>query len=240
MISPRPSGWSLTASLSLLAAAATAVAATHVPTPPPAQAGGAGLHPYVGTYEFSPVTLLNVEVVGDHLNAAYGKSAGNALVAGKADEFLIKGVDASYTFGRDKSGAITRIVLHQNGVDTVATRLATAQVEAIQRGINAHIASQKPAPGSEAALRKMIDGLASGKPDYAAMSPQLAGGTRAMLPQLQKSLQEMGRVGTIDFRGVNLDGWDEYVVGHEHAKSSWQIAIDDRGLIVGAFFHEGS
>lgn len=240
MTSPRPAGWSLAASLCLLGAAATAIAATAMPTPPAgASAAPAGLQAYQGTYAFSPVTLLTIDSVDGHLNAAFGTQAGSELVAGKADEFAIKGLDASYTFTRDRAGAVTEVVLHQNGVDTHAPRLAPAQANDIRRAIAAHIASQKPAPGSEKALLHMIEGLASGKPDYAAMSPQLAGGTRAMLPDLQKSMQGLGKVSTVDFRGVNLEGWDEYIVGHEHGRSTWQLVLDDKGVIVGAYVHEG-
>lgn len=239
MTSPRLKGWSLAASLCLIGAAATAIAATTLPTPP-AAAAKPDLQAYSGTYAFSPVTLLHIDVVDGHLSAAYGKTAGSALVAGKADEFAMQGVDARYSFDRNKSGAITRVVLHQNGVDTPAPRLAPEQVESIQRGISAHIASQKPAPGSEKALLHMIEGLAAGKPDYAAMSPQLAGGTRAMLSDLHKSMQALGKVATVDFRGVNPDGWDEFIVGHEHGKSTWQLVLDDRGVIVGAYVHEGA
>jgi hypothetical protein len=42
-------------------------------------------------------------------------------------------------------------------------------------------------PGSEAALRRLIDEIVRGEPDYSRMGPQLAEGTRLQLPAMRQS-----------------------------------------------------
>ena len=80
----------------------------------------------------------------------------------------------------------------------------------------------------------------SGAPDYSIMSPQMAGGTRAMLPEFHKALEGLGGIRALEFKGVNSDGWDQFVVQHDRGQSSWQVAVDEHGTIVGALWHEGA
>jgi CubicO group peptidase (beta-lactamase class C family) len=93
-----------------------------------------------------------------------------------------------------------------------------------------------PQPGSEAALRAMIAGLASGSPDYAAMTPQLAEVTRAQLPGLRGLLQAFGPLQSLKFRDVNLNGVDEYIGQFEKGAALFSISLDPEGKIGGAFF----
>ena len=51
---------------------------------------------------------------------------------------------------------------------------------------------QTAEPGSEAAVRRTIDELRTGKPNYDLMSPQLADATRQQLPHLQSTFAAMG------------------------------------------------
>jgi len=240
MVSTRETKWGLAAVLTLFGAAASAVAATQVPPPHKGAAADVVLQQYTGSYEFSPVTVFTIQQQGDHLTARFGSGARvDDLIDQGRDQFHLKGLDASVSFARDSGGHVSSATLHQNGVDTVAPRISSARVDAIRHAIEAHLRSGQPAPGSEAALRQLIDGIRSGAPDYAHMSAQLAGGTRAMLPDFQKALTELGAIRLIKFQGVNSDGWDQYLVQHERAASSWQIAIDERGSVVGALWHSG-
>jgi hypothetical protein len=62
---------------------------------------------------------------------------------------------------------------------------------------------QTPAPGGEAALRRNIDEVRRGQPNYQLMSPPLAALTRQQLPQLQAILTQLGAVESVTFKSVN-------------------------------------
>jgi bla regulator protein blaR1 len=128
-------------------------------------------------------------------------------------------------------------VFQQNGIATVAPRIDTQRVRAIDGAISARVHGHAATPGSEAALRELIGGIASGSPHYGDLSPQLAAGTRAMLSDLQATMKPWGALRSVEFRGVDEKGWDQYVVRFERGAASWKIGLDSYGLIVGAQTH---
>jgi hypothetical protein len=70
-------------------------------------------------------------------------------------------------------------------------------------------------------LRKMMEGVRTGAPDYDMMSPALANVTRQQLPQLQSTLTQLGAVQSITFKNVGPAGPDIYQVKLE--KAPWNI-----------------
>jgi hypothetical protein len=116
--------------------------------------------------------------------------------------------------------------------------------EAVQEMIVASLTSEQPLPpprttplpGSEAALRNLIAGVASGNPDYAALSPALADLTRTQLPALRKILQDLGPLQSLTFRDVSLNGLDEYVGEFANGRALFPVALDPQGKIGGVRF----
>src|SRR6185369_658377 len=132
---------------------------------------------------------------------------------------FLKVVDAQLEFPKvEEGGKAGQLTLHQNGRsitgkrmdDAAAKALADAAVAAAKR-----FQDQKAAPGSEAALRKLIEDVRAGKPDYESMSPGLAGATRQQLPQLQSTVKELGAIQSLTFKGVGPAGPDIYTVKFE-------------------------
>ena len=58
-----------------------------------------------------------------------------------------------------------------------------------------------PAAGTEAALRTLVAGLASGSPDYEKLSPRFAEVVRRDLPTMQPLFRSMGELRSVTFRG---------------------------------------
>ena len=239
MTTTRMTQWGATAVLGLLCAGATAIAATQLEPPRKVPEPDLALQQYVGDYEFASVTVLKITRKDDHLEASFGDGPPDDLIKQGRDLYRAKGVDASLTFSRDGVGHVGSAVLHQNGADTVAPRIGTVRVAQIRAAIEARIGSHQPATGSETALRQLIEGIRSGAPDYTKMSAQLAAGTRVMLNDFQGALNQLGSVKSTSFQRVSPDGWDQYLVQHDRGRSSWSIALDDRGTIVGALWHAG-
>jgi bla regulator protein blaR1 len=85
----------------------------------------------------------------------------------------------------------------------------------------------------------LIAGIAEGKPNYDAMSPELAEAVRQQLGKLQSDHAKFGSLVSVEFVGVGNQGWDIYSVKYEHGTSLVRIALDSNGIIVGALESSG-
>lgn len=241
MKTPRIRGWrASTAACTLLSvgvvAATLLISPPAIPTALAAVTGSAqptDISRYVGEYEFLTVTVLKIGLRDGQLTAAYPGSRPLSLTRTSGREFRFGRVDAYLRFATDARGGVIGVVLQQNGVATEAPRIDTQRALAIDSLIRERVREQVPAPDSKAALRQLIDGIESGEPNYAALSPQVAAGTRAMLTQLQATMRPYGALRSIEFRGVDPHGWDQYLVRFDRGSASWQVAVDRYGLIVG-------
>src|ERR1700691_4300439 len=72
------------------------------------------------------------------------------------------------------------------------------------------IGNDAPSPGTEASLRRYIDALEHGQPNYNEMSPSLAAAVRQQLPKIHQVIQNVGAFKSLTFKGVGRDGWDVY------------------------------
>ena len=244
MAQPIVARWTVSSIASAVLAIGTVSAATSV-VPPPLRLAAATpnskateLDSYVGRYEFASVTVLDIQRQPDGLSAVFPGAPADLLSAGAADGFRYKDADVTIHFERGANGRITGLNFEQNGAVTYAPRVDPARVQAIQGKIAERCRKQVAAPGSEQALRRLIEGIQSGSPHYSEMSPQLAGGTRTMQKSFQSTEQTVGPIQSIEFKGVSNTGWDQYQVTHAHGAAIWQIALDDKGIIVGALLQE--
>jgi len=227
--------------LSLGAAGATLLISP--PAIPPAFAASAsaepaGLERYVGDYELS-MTVLRVQLKDGQL---YAGSDPLTLLSGQLFRYGKEGCcspdsDAYLRFATDASGRVIGAVLQQNGISTEVPRIDAARVSAIDRSTRQRVHAQTAAPGTEAALRQLISGIQSGNPSYGELSPQVAGGTKAMLSDLQATMKPWGALRSVEFRGVDSRGWDQYLVRFERGSASWQLILDPYGVIVGIGTH---
>ena len=83
---------------------------------------GEALAKYVGTYEFTPEVKLAIRLSGSQLMAQLTGQAQIPIFPESEAKFFLKIVDAQLDFVKDASGAVTGVVLHQNGLDQTATR----------------------------------------------------------------------------------------------------------------------
>jgi hypothetical protein len=90
----------------------------------------------------------------------------------------------------------------------------------LQRRINEKI----PSPGTEASLRRYIDALETGTPNYDEMSTALAAMVRQQLPMILKIIQSEGKFQSLAFKGVGQDGLDVYDATFANGQLEWRIA----------------
>ena len=194
----------------------------------------------VGVYKFSDLAIMTVSRDGTQLSAqATGQSAAPIYPKNKT-EFFFKIADAQLTFVQDGTGHASAAILHQNGADVIMPRVDPAAAQRISAWIEQRVKAQTPAPGAEAALRSLIEGVMAGKPDYYAMTPALAHASHEQMARLQPVLSELGAVQSIQFLGVNTSGQDSYDVRQANGSTHWFIALDERGKIAAAWVTPGT
>ncbi|MGO9804121.1 MAG: M56 family metallopeptidase [Steroidobacteraceae bacterium] len=150
------------------------------------------------------------------------------LVADSPLYFTAAGIPI--TFVRDAQGQVTGLVQHNADAPVPMPRVDAPTARAIMVNNDAKYQSQTPTAGSYVALRRLVDGVLAGKPDYDQMTPwyaQLA----AQMVRLDRRFTRMGAVQSIEFRGVNTLGDDVYEVHQEGGISTWMIVLDSNGRI---------
>ena len=193
---------------------------------------------YVGVYSMAPGVNMTITLAEGQLISQMTGQGKVPLFAESETTFFTKVVDAEIEFPNDgKTGTPSRLVLHQNGRDMTANRLDDAETKKITEAAAAsekRFKDQTPAPGSEAALRRLIEELRSGKPNYDHMSSALAAATRQQLPEIQSGLAELGALQSVTFKGVGPGGADIYRVKFEKGSLDYRIWLGSDGKIENA------
>jgi hypothetical protein len=199
----------------------------------------ATLDGYVGFYQLSDNAVLTITREQNQLLMQLTGQPSVPIHPESTTEFFAKVVDAQIRFISDARGQGVSLILHQHGRDISMKRVDAMTAQQIADKSAEKLKTQSANPGTEAALRRLIDGLISGTPDYDEMSAGLAEATRQQLPKLQPDLAQSGPVRSVQFLGVGNAGEDVYFVKHEHRAWHWRIALDSSGTISMAWVSPG-
>jgi hypothetical protein len=178
--------------------------------------------------------ILVGEVTGGGANPTGSVPLGNGLIAsipfGRAENPVTKsnwegrGVDPDV---KVSAADALKVALERLGQQPVAA-IADASREQV-------FAPRSMAlPGTEAAVRSLVAGLASGTPDYDAMSPQLAELTRQQLGQLQGLFRPLGDLRSVTFAEPGPGGGDAYDVVFTNGSIRVGVMLGPDGKIHGS------
>jgi CubicO group peptidase (beta-lactamase class C family) len=197
----------------------------------------------VGAYQMASGASMLITLENNQLSAKLATQPAFPIFPETQTMFFLKVVDAQIEFAKnDDRGRPTELILHQNGRDMPAKRLDDAEAKKAADAAAAfakRFKDQTAAPGSEAALRKMIEDLRLGKPNYDLMSPGLADATRQQLPQLQSMIVEFGALQSVTFKGVGPGGADIYQVKFEKGSLEYRIWLAPDGKVESAMVRPG-
>jgi hypothetical protein len=90
-----------------------------------------------------------------------------------------------------------------------------------------------PNPASEAAIRRMLDELARGEPNYDLLAPGMQELTRQQLPRLQETFSSLGAIQSTKFVEVDPQGGDVYDVKFASTSFTVMIALTQDGKTAG-------
>jgi len=197
-------------------------------TPIPADA----LNRFVGTYRVETGQSYVITRVDDHLRASGGPQP-IELYPQSATEFFAKGSDVQVAFEGDAQRSVTGGTLTMRGQKIPLTHVSAADAQQQAEALAKKIREQTPTPGSDAAVRRTLEDLAAGKPDYEKLGAALGAAVKQQLPVMQPTIQRLGAIKTIEFKGVGPAGGDIYNVAFENGKLEVRIILDADGKVVG-------
>ena len=90
-----------------------------------------------------------------------------------------------------------------------------------------------PDAGTEAALRMLVAGLASGSPDYSKLTPQFADVVRRDLPMTHPMFSSMGELKSMTFRGRGATSDDVYDLVFAKGEVIMSARLDADGRMAG-------
>jgi CubicO group peptidase (beta-lactamase class C family) len=197
---------------------------------------------YVGAYQMGSGPTMLITLEGNQLMSKLGNQQPVAIFPESETMFFLKVVDAQLEFPKDDgSGKASQLILHQNGRDMPAKRMDEAETKLAMDAAAAvakRIKDQTAAPGSDAALRKMIEDMREGKPDYDSMSAGLANATRQQMAQIQPAIVQLGAIQSLTFKGVGPLGPDIYEVKFEKGSLEYRIWLSPDGKVESANFRK--
>ena len=79
---------------------------------------------YVGEYELTPDFIITVRREENGLSVQATNQEKVEIFAESETKFFLTVVDAQITFVRNESGAVTHLILHQNGAEQKAKRIS--------------------------------------------------------------------------------------------------------------------
>ena len=85
----------------------------------------------------------------------------------------------------------------------------------------------------------MIETTATGKIDYSRMEPMYAEALKRQESQAIQTMQNMGPIKSIEFRGVGQMGWDAYEVHFDKGTLNARIVLGSSGKIAGLMIMAG-
>ena len=194
---------------------------------------------YVGYYVrnrglgVSTITRKDTKLVLEPI----GQPALELEQTGEAD-FALPKFDLVLCFEQIEDGAAKRLLIWWRGTALRLERTDAETAKVIKQTVADRIKDRVPAPGSQEALRRMLDTGRAGNPNYDQMSPEFAQVARGQLPAWQIVGQYFGAVVSIEFLRVSNQGWDIYEVRHENDVHRYRIAMGDDGKVYG--FSEAS
>lgn len=86
-----------------------------------------------------------------------------------------------------------------------------------------------PLPGSEAALRKLIEGEASGAHDFSIMTAGMANAVRAQARQTRELYSRFGALKSIAFKEAGPQNADVFTATYDNATVEYRVTLDAEG-----------
>jgi hypothetical protein len=195
---------------------------------------------YVGWYQLNPFLVVGVSRDGSHLFVQRSGQARFEVFPSTAGVYFSGNGRAWVAFKPEEGDRASEITLYdeaQMGAMRGA-RMDDAKgreiLDAIAREDAAapdRFIAQKPAPGSEAMVRKYLEMVQSGAADGNLLGPRLADLLQRQLRFLRDELTRLGTLQSLSFQGVALSGLDIYDAKFANGRAKIRIGLAPDGKL---------
>lgn len=194
---------------------------------------------FVGYYQLDPGTLFKVYREGGRFFSQITGQGPVEIYPESEEKFFATVVKAQISFIINSRDQVTDLILHQNGFERPWKRIDKKTAERLINTLEGRIKNNLPDAGTEKALRRFINGIISGNPNYDEMGSEQAQAIRDQLSHLQPFIGEKGGITSIRFIGVQDNGDDIYHVEYERRLFRWTIGLDSDGKIARSWVMSG-
>ncbi|MFK4509556.1 M56 family metallopeptidase [Bradyrhizobium daqingense] len=171
----------------------------------------------------SPIRIMLYNELGDDIQVfnldAGGNRKAQSVVRPNMSWTATTTVNSPWVIA-DKSGRCLEVLMpgRQTRFHNVeATSLGARPGRAARRAV--------PIANGEEMLRRYIEGVGKGQPDYEHMTSEVADITRQQLPFDQAILARLGALRAVSFRGVTALDSDIYIAQFANGSAEWRIGV---------------
>ena len=155
--------------------------------------------------------------------------------------FLPRADELYVSFKTDANGSAGEIDLRMNGVTQAGSgkRLPATKAETVIRRmatLERRYEAQQPAAESEPALRRLLNELVAGKPDYDRMTPEIAQAVSSVVALDRQLLSSLGPAVSITFKRMAPDGADTFHIVFQNGEADFEISVNEAGKIQHALY----
>lgn len=194
---------------------------------------------FQGYYAFAPMYFAHVFRTKDRYYIKLTDQAPREIFPESPTEFFATLVAMQVSFVDGADGRVTGLVLHRDAFSLSAGAVASSAATAAESQLQARIKQDVPSPGTEAVLRRLIDGWERGRPDYQDMGPVLAYANYLNRDKVRALMQKLGPFKSMVFATVSANGSDVYDATFAHGRTRLTItplAFSPTGKVVAAGF----
>jgi hypothetical protein len=202
-----------------------------------AEPGKVTVEGIVGHYRFDSGQIISLESFGDNVTAKSRGVPQNVLTPSPDGRFSYSSNPAYLTFGLDAKGTANALQYHFEDRVEMAKRIDDATFDADTNAWNVKIKDQTHSPECAAAVRRLIDDVRAGSPNYSLLSPALSRTIRSQLPVVQPRFAAAGLTKEVNFKSVDSSGNEIFEVILENSSvQTWRVLCLPNGYLVSAAF----
>ncbi|MVA27259.1 glyoxalase superfamily protein (plasmid) [Agrobacterium vitis] len=136
---------------------------------------------FVGYYQLEPGILFKIYREGGRFFSQITGQAPIEIFAESDKKFFTTVVHAQVSFITNSRDQVTELILHQDGFERHWKRIDKKTADQLITALERRIKNNLPGAGTEDALRRFIDGITSGNPNYDEMASEQAQAIRDQL-----------------------------------------------------------
>jgi hypothetical protein len=190
----------------------------------------------LGHYQFKSGVVMSIERSGEVLTVESTGQQAQALTALANGQYSYASGQASLSFDLDSSGKGKTLHLHFDERTLPATRINDAAAKKVSDALELKIKNQTHDPACATTLKRLVEEIRIGKPDYSKMTLLLGQATRTQLPMMQSKFQELGALKDVNFISVGPMGAEQFDVAFEKGATQWRIFCLPNGYVGSAAF----